>query len=914
MWRKSPRDRVPAAGSDAPAGPPRPAEWLLRRALPAEDREALIGDLAEEYRDVHLPRDGAARAKRWYWSQTLRSLFSRRDGAHRRAHPQRSSGGPGAVAPRTGDGLMSNFLGDLRYGLRTLLQTPTFTVLTVLTLAMAIGVNTAIFSMVNVLMFRPLPIKDTEEMGFIYFDNPDRGVQRGRMSEGDFLDYRESFRSLTDLAAARRGRSVIMTGHDAPEQLTAFDVTDNTFDVWRLEPTLGRGFRPGEDDLGAPPVAVLSHGLWERRFGSDPGVLGTTIKLDDRETTVIGVLGTEIEFGGLAEADLWLPLYLDAAGADRNVHDLWVMGRLAPGATLERAQQEATALSQTLLEEHPETNSGWLVDIQDVNGALGGDQMWTVFYMLMLTVAFVLAIACSNIATMMLSRASTRRREIAVRAALGAGRGRLLSQMLTESLMLSLAAGALGLLITRLCLDGLVWMVGENSGTNFFSLLTIDRNVLVFTAAVALLAPLLFGFLPALRATRTDLSETLKDNARGSSGAGGLRGRRVLVATQVSLALALMVVAGLLIRYMIELRTYDLGYDIDNVLSLRVDLPETRYPDAEQWRAFFDDVGERTAALPGVQAVGWTEFRPIAEGGAGGPFLIEGKPAPAADDLPFTSTNVISQSAIEVLRMPLVRGRGFEPGDASDGMPVVLVNEDMVRRYWDGEDPLGTRIRFGGLESTEPWRTVVGVVGNQFSGNPEVPAFPLALLPLQQNPRSGLALLVRTGADPEAAAPAVRQTVWEVDADQPIGDVRSLRRIADDNLATFDAFMSLFVFFAGFALMMASTGIYGVLSFSVAQRSQEIGIRMALGAHGKDVVRMISRQALWLVGIGVAIGSLAAIVLGRIIASLTPGVSAGDPLTLALVALALVGAAALAIWVPARRAVRIDPIVALRQE
>jgi len=809
---------------------------------------------------------------------------------------------------------MRNLLRDIRYGARTLMQAPQFTALTVLTLALAIGVNTAIFSMVNILMFRPLPIKDTDTIGFIYFDNPERGIQRGRMSRGDFLDFRDSFTSLTDLSAVNRGRDFIMTGLDTPEQILAFEATANTFDVWRLEPIVGRGFRPGEDQPGAAAVALLSHGMWERRFGSDPGVLGTTIRLDDHETTIVGVLGPEIEFGSLAEADLWVPLVLERGAASRSARNLWVSGRLAPGATLAQAQQEATSLSAALSQEHPETNSGWVPSIQDINGALGGDQMWTIFYMLMLTVSFVMLIACSNIATMMLSRASTRSKEIAVRAALGAGRGRIFSQLLTESLLLSLTAGVLGLAITRVCIEGLVWMVGDNSGTNFFSLLVIDRNVLGFTVGVALLAPLLFGFFPALRATRTDLSETLKDSSRGSSGSGGLRGRRVLVATQVSLALSLMVVAGLLTRFMIEQRTHPLGYDIEEVLTFRIELPESKYVDEPQWTAFFDDARERIAALPEVEEVGLIQARPYAEGAAGRAFIIDGKPLPGPEDLPFARVDVANQEAFDLLHLPVMRGRGFDRTDSLDGLPVALVNEDMVQRYWDGEDPIGSRVRFGGLDSTEPWRTVVGVVGNVFSGDLQNPSFAMAVLPLQQNPRRSLGVLVRTAGDPAAVAPAARQAVGEIDPDQPLGDVRTLERIAADGFATADAMISMFVFFAGFALLMASTGIYGVLSFSVAQRSQEIGIRMALGAHRSSVMRMIGRQALWLVGIGVVIGSLAAFLLGRVVASVTPGLSPSDPLTLFLVALTLMVAALIAIWVPARRAVRIDPIIALRQE
>lgn len=809
---------------------------------------------------------------------------------------------------------MRNILGDIRYGVRTLAQSPTFTVLTVVTLALAIGVNTAIFSMVNVLMLRPLPIKDTESLAFIYSDNSERGINSAYVSAADFLDYQDQLTSFASLATVNRGRNYVMTGVEEPVNIVGFEVTANTFDVWGVQPLMGRTFVAGEDEIGAERVVLLSHGAWEQRFGADPDILGKTIKLDDFETTIIGVMDPELEFGGLDQAEIWTPLVLDAATADREGRFYWTSGQLREGVTHEQAAQEVRAIEAGLLEQYPESNSGWVHRVEDINGALATDQVWTIFYMLMLTVGFVMLIACSNIATMMLSRATSRTKEIAVRAALGAGRARILRQLLTESLILSVGAALLGLVATRLFLDGLVWMVGQNSGTNFFSLLVIDRNVLLFTGTVALLAPMLFGFFPALRASRTDLSETLKDSSRGSSGGAGLRGRRFLVATQVALALSLMVVAGLLIRTMVNQRIFDLGYETDGILTMRIDLPEGKYPDEHQWLPFFDEVMDRVEALPGIEAAGWVSSRPLAEFDGNLTFVIEGAELPEAGNLPFSNVNVASPGAFDVLGIPVMRGRGFGPADNADSFPVALVNEDMVERYFDGEPPMGRRIKLGDLESPEPWLQIVGVVGNAFSGDPDNPSFPQMFVPMAQEPRRGMGLVLRPSGEPLAAVPSVREQVWSIDPDQPLGDVRTLSQIFDDTLATFDAIISIFGVFAFFALVMASTGIYGVMSFSVAQRTQEIGIRMALGAHGKDVMRMIRRQALWVVGIGLAVGSLAAAALSRVLIGTIQGLSVTDPWALAGVAVVLTGAAMLAIWVPARRAVRIDPIIALRQE
>jgi putative ABC transport system permease protein len=778
---------------------------------------------------------------------------------------------------------MSTFLQDVRYGIRTLLLSPTFSVLTVLTLALAIGVNTAIFSMINVLLLRPLPIEDTDTAAFIYSSNPQRSVERAYVSAADFLDFRRDLSSFSDLAGVNRGTELVMTGHEDPVRIIGWEATANTFDLWGVEPLMGRTFQPGEDQIGAERVVLLSHGTWERRFGSDPAVLGRTIRLDGFETTIIGVLPPEMEFGSLAEGEVWLPLRLDPAEARRDRRFVWTSGRLAEGVTLEQAREEISAMSLRLSQEYPDTNTGWVYQGNSMKEALATDQVWMIFYLLGLTVTFVMLIACSNVATMMLARASARTKEIAVRAALAS-------------------------------LAGLVWMVGSNAGTNFFEMLVIDRNVLAFTLAVSALAPLLFGFLPALRASRTDLSETLKDSTRGSSGASGLRGRRFLVATQVALALSLMVVAGLLIDDMIENRTMELGFEPRGVLTMRVDLAEGKYPEEQQWSQFFDEVMRRVEDIPSVERTAWVSRRPFLEGATRRDFLIEGETVPPQERSNWTDTVVVSPDYIGVMQIPLVRGRNLADSDAAESVPVALVNQEMAERYWPERDPLGERIRFGGIESEQPWLEVVGVVGNLAIGDPDLPAAPIAYLPHSQNPRQGMALMTRTRGEPLGAVAAVRQQIWAVDPDQPVGDVRAMGQILLDGMAVYDTLITIFVSFAVFALVMASTGIYGVISFSVAQRSQEIGIRMALGAESGDVLRMIMRQSLWLIGIGFAVGLVGALALGRALASAVAGLNATDPIALGGVIAVLGMAALIATLIPARRAVRIDPVTALRSE
>lgn len=907
MWRKSHTGNDRAGRRKAVGRPPRLAEWLVRLALPADERDCLTGDLAEEYRDLRVPRLGAPRAWLWYWGQALRSIFHQAGRAGSGSAPRRAS--------RRRENPMSTLLQDIRYGARTLLQSPTFAVLTVLTLALAIGVNTAIFSMINVLLLKPLPLQDQDTMGFIYSSNPLREVEQAYVSEADFLDYRRELRSLANLAGVDRGTSLVLTGVDEPVRITGWSATANTFEMWGVEPIIGRSFREGEDQTGAERVVLLSHGTWESRFGADPDVLGRTIRLDGFETTIIGVLPPELEFGSLSQAEVWVPLRLDPGSARRDNRYIWTSGRLAAGVTIEQAREEVAAMSRRLAEEYPTTNTGWQHEAWSMKQALATDDVWTILYMLGLTVSFVMLIACSNVATMMLARASSRIKEIAVRAALGAGRIRILRQLLTESLMLAVTAGLLGLVVARASLASMVWMVGENSGTNFFHLLEIDRNVLVFTLAVSFLAPLLFGFLPALRASRTDLAETLKDSTRGSSGATGLRGRRFLVSTQVALALSLMVVAGLLIKDMVRMRTTDFGFDTEGILTMRVDLAGGKYPEEAQWNPFFDEAMTRIESLPGTEAAGWISARPVVDGlGRRRDFLIEGEPVPPPERASWAQVLVAGPGALDVLGIPLIQGRAMTASDRAETIPVVLVSQETAARYWPEKNPIGQRIRFGDNDSEQPWLEVVGVVGNINISDPDEPPPPIAYIPLAQNPRQGMALVARTRGDPLTAVGAVREQVWAIDPDQPVGDVRSIRQILRDGMATYDLLIGIFVAFAVFALIMASTGIYGVISFSVAQRTQEIGIRMALGAEGGDVLRMVARQALWLIAIGVAVGMVTALALGRVLASAVAGMNATDPVALGGVAVVLGLAALLATYVPARRAVRIDPVIALRSE
>jgi len=811
---------------------------------------------------------------------------------------------------------MNDLLQDVRFAFRTLRQSPTFSIVTVLTLALAIGVNCAIFSILNLIFLSDMvPIREGETLGFVFVRNPERGIERDDLSIPDFLDIRDGVTAFADMAATTTGVTAILTGADEPARVRTAPSTANLFEVWGVRPALGRRFLAGEDQPGAERVAILSHGTWERRFSADPEVIGRTINLNGYPTTVVGIMGEEMEVGNLAAIEIWVPLVLDRETASRDDRSYWAVGKLAPGATLEQARAEVAGVMARLREEFPDTNTGWHEYVATYNEGLSGTEFNTILSMLTITVAFVLLIACSNVATLMLARASARGREIAVRAALGAGRLRIVRQLLTEGAMLSLAAGLLGLLVMEGMLAGLVFLARNNAEmVGVAELLSIDRNVLLFTLSVSLLSPLLFALFPALRASRQQLVETLKEaGGRTIGGRGAMKGRRFLVAGQVALALGLMIVAGLLIESMIEMRSTELGYDEDAILTMRVDLPEGEYAEEAQ-QQFFRDVMRRVRGLSIVESAAWVSRLPIAEGSGRASFEILGRPSEDPERQPFAGMIVAEPAYFEVMEMSLVRGRGFSADDSADRVPVALVNQDAVDRFWPDEIPVGQHIRFGDAEADAEWVEIVGIVENLVYPEPDDPFYPLIYRPLEQERRSGLGLVLRPRGDVKLAAAPVREQIWAVDPDQPVSDVQTMGEVIEQRVAVFDPIFAMFMAFAFFALVMAAAGIYGVMAFAVSERTREFGIRMALGAESRSVRKMVMRSSIWLVGTGAVAGLILGIMLGRVLASGLEGVGGMNPLSYALVTGVLVAAAALSAYIPARRATRVDPMIALRTE
>ncbi len=741
---------------------------------------------------------------------------------------------------------------DLRYGLRMLAKSPGFTAVAVLTLALGIGANTAIFTYVNAILLRPLPIDDPDRMVFLWATNPSQGLNRNLVSAPDFADWRHRNRAFEDLTALF-GATHNLTGVDEPVRVSSYRVSASFFPLLGVKPALGRTFLPEEERPGWRRVVVLSHGLWQRRFGADTGVIGQTIKLDGEAYTVIGVMPPDFQF--LGQADLWTPLALDAGRSDRSRRFLLVMGRLKPGVTIEQARAEMEAIAGRLGQEYPETNAGWGVNPVPLREEMFSGDAQLVLGLLIGAVAFVLLIACANVANLQLARAQSRQREIAIRAALGAGRLRLIRQLLAESMLLSLLGGTLGLL---LALWGNELLSARYaSSIPILDRVSIDGLVLGFTLLLSLLVAAIFGLGPALQASKPDLNESLKEGGRSST--AGLRQRRVrslLVVVEVALALVLLIATGLMIRTLIAFRTLEPGFNSDNLLTMRISLPAPRYPESYQVTAFYRQVLERIKNLHGVQAAGAISRLPL-EGSRSNPnrsLIIEGRPVSSAAERPWAVDLTVSPDYFRTMGIPLISGRQLSEQDSAEATRVAVISKTMAHRYWPNEDAVGKRIRLGGVGSDNPWITVVGVVGDVRNDDVDAPPLPQVYLPHAQNAERSMVLIVRTVSDPLSMVGAVKSAVWEVDKGQPVYNIRTMKQLLFEDLAGTHIIVELLSTFAGLALVLAVVGIYSVTSYSVSQRTHEIGIRMALGAGQPDVLRMIVNQGLLLALLGIAIG------------------------------------------------------------
>jgi putative ABC transport system permease protein len=815
---------------------------------------------------------------------------------------------------------METLIQDLRYNLRVLLKSPGFAAVAIIVLALGIGANTAIFSVVNAVLLRPLPYHDPGRLMQVWHVPPPKsfpGMTRFAVSAANYLDWRDQ-NHVFDQLATYSYSTLNLTGKGQPESIRSGVVSPNFFSVLQVQPLLGRAIAPGEAQLGRANVVVLGHALWRDRFGSDPGIVGQNVTLNGQGYTVVGVMPARFQLPPTAQ--VWTPMALtDKEKAVRGEHHFGVIGRLKPGVELNQAQAEMNTISSRLEQQYPTDNKGWGAVVVPMREELVGD-VRPALLVLLGAVAFVLLIACANVANLMLAKTLERSKEIAIRSALGASRSRVLQQVLSESILLALLGAMLGLLIAHFGVQLISsFLANQLTQSPDFNL---DIWVLSFTLIVSVLTGVLAGLVPALRLTRTDLNEALKQGlGHTDSDSGGTRTRGVLVVSEVALSLMLLIGAGLMIRSLWLLRNVDPGLDPNNVLTMSVGVPSTRFPSPLQQSSFFNDVLQRVRALPGVDSAGVIDSVPMSGGGSIQPVAIEGLPTLQMSDQPEVAVRSISPRYIEALRIPLLSGRDLNDADTAGRPAVILISASMAKRFWPNENPIGKHLTMTFFPDAS--REIVGVVGDvKDSGLDVIDPVATLYMPLAQlsTPLLGgwrsfpMSLVVRTNSNPSSLTSAVTAAVHQVDSELPLLQILTMQDVVGASLSQQRFNMLLLAVFAGLALLLAAIGIYSVLSCSVKRRVREIGIRMALGAQVRDVLRLIVIEGMRPTLIGVAIGLAGALALGRVLANLIYGIKPTDAITFGAVSLLLAGVGLLASIIPAYRATRVEPMKTLRDE
>lgn len=812
----------------------------------------------------------------------------------------------GIRPPRKGDTKMGVLLQDISYGLRTLIRNPGFTLVAVLTLALGIGANTAIFSVIHTVLLAPLPYENPDELQLVWGFNPEIGTETASLP--DFVDWRAQNDVFVDLAASFR-RSVNLTGDGDPERLIAARVTANHFSLLGATPALGRSFLAEEDQPGGEKVVILSHGLWERRFAARKDLLGEDVLLDSEPHTVVGIARQGFELPSRAE--LWLPLALDPTQAGRRSDFLLVVGRLSPGVSQAQAQAAMDTIAQGLQKKYPQTNTMWGIQLVSLHEELVADVRPTLLALLG-AVTFVLLIACANVANLLLARA-VGRDELAVRAALGAGRLRLARQVLTENILLFLLGGFGGIVLGW---AGIRLLVALQPGdVPRIDQLALDGTVAAFTLGLALLTGLFFGLAPALHATNKDLFQPLREGGtRATGGRGAFRLRNLLVIGEIALSLVLLIGAGLMIQSLQHLQRVDPGFNPENLLTMRLALPEGQYSEPAQIQTFFDQLEERVAALPGVDSAAAVSSLYIAGGAPYLSFSVEGQPPPPSDRVVDAQIRTVTTDFFQTLEIALQRGESFGELHGPNAQLVAMINETMARRYFADEDPIGQRLAFNGTDEGPSWRRIIGIVGDVKQEGLDAATYSEIYVPFRQSPRPAMTLVARTHGDPLRLAGAIRGEVLALDGNQPIFAVQTMDQALTDSLAEQRFAMFLFSLFAAVALALAAVGIYGVISYSVGQRTREIGVRMAMGARPEDILRMVVSSGLLLTTVGLALGLGAASILTKYLDSLLFEVETTEPTAFVSIAALLAVVAVLACLIPARRAMKIAPVDAVRGE
>ena len=807
---------------------------------------------------------------------------------------------------------METFIQDIRFGIRMLAKEPMFSIIAVITLALGIGANTAIFSVVNGVLLRPLPFKEPDRLMMIRETKLPQFPEFS-VAPGNFLDWKKQ-NTVFERLVAYKGSSLNLIGTGDPERLRALNVTEGFFAMLGAQPQLGRDFLAEEDQVGHNNVVILSYGLWQRRFSGDPKILNQTITLNRQAYTVIGVMPATFHFGsGENELDLWTPMaFTEEQAQNHGGHGLAAIGQLKPGVTVDQARAEMSAIAGRLAAQYP-VDIGWDVKIMPLL-EFSVRSIKPALLVLLVAVVFVLLIACANVANLLLARAAGRQKEIATRTSLGASRWRIVRQLLTESLLLSLLGGALGLALAKWGMDLLLTLAPPDLPR--LNNVSLDGRALAFTATITLLTGVIFGLVPALQSSKPNLNETMKDAGRGSTEGGRRqRIRSTLVVLEVATALVLLVGAGLMIKSFWQLQKVDPGFNPDNALTVQVSLPKTKYPEESQQVAFFQQLIERVATLPGVQSAGAGHVVPLSGNDFVLAFEIDGRPPLQPGVTQSTNYYSVSADYFKAMGIPLRRGRVFTERDIKDSPRVAVINETMAKKIFPDEDPIGKRITFDNRQKGNPeWYEIVGIVGDVKQYGLDQVTTMQTYEPYIQQTFPYMTLVVRTTGDPTNLNAAIRSEVLKLDKEQPTTNFKTLNEFFSISIAQQRFSVVLLGVFAVVALLLSAVGIYGVLSYAVTQRTHEIGIRVALGARRRDVLRLVVGRGLLLTVIGVAGGLGAAFALTRLMASLLFGVTATDAVTFASVASLLLAVALLACYIPARRATKVDPLVALRYE
>ena len=804
---------------------------------------------------------------------------------------------------------MSNVLSDLKHGLRVLLRTPLFTLCTIAALAIGIGATTSLFSVVHALMVKPLPYRDADSLVVVWEHNLPRNRARNVVSPANFLEWRARSRSFDGLAAFTQNR-VTLTGQGEPQELATLVASANIFDVLGVGPMLGRSFADGEDREGAAQVMVLSHATWQRQFGGDAGVVGRQVTINGQPVSIVGVMPRGFEVFGLP-VDAFLPFRLPATVRFTG-RSLVAIGRMKQGVTRDQAQAEMEGVFTQVRNEQPDFNGGWTVNVVPLREQLVGDVRLAVL-VLFGAVGAVLLIACGNIGSLMLTRASGRRRELAIRSAVGAGTGRLLTQLICESLMLSVAGGVLGIVLATWLLNGLTTWVGSRLPIPLLSQVSIDPSVLLFAGAVTVLTTLVCGLAPALGATGGSLVSALRDGAPSvSASPRGRLVRQVFVMAEIALAVTVLCGAGLLGRSVMALQSVKPGFTAQDALSLRVSLPNRSYPDSDAQHNFYTRTIDGLRALPGVTQVGGTSFLPLAGVGPATSFWRADQPQPGPNDRPVVDARPVTPGYFAAMQIPMLAGRDVNDADTSDKDPVAVINETFARQIYPGDNPIGRKFILN-LGNEKP-HEIIGVVGDVKLATVEGEVRATAYLSSRQYAFGLMNFVVRTSGDPARLGPSAVQVIRQIDPLLPVAAVRPLEDVFAESIARPRLTATAMGVFAGAALMLAALGVYGIVAYSVSQRSREFGIRVALGARPAQIVTMVVGQNLRVVVVGLALGLLIAIPATRLLRGLLYQVGPNDPIVFAGIGSLLAAVAVIASYLPARRGTQVDPVVTLKAD